>query len=81
MAELWRDRWRRQHGDFAVPCIVSGRWLEFAQQGTTRIGAGEVLCASVMTEGAEGHPRKLCDLMNTRENLMGVLTLIEKPGA
>jgi len=80
MAEQWRDRWRQRHGDFAVPCIVSGRWLEFSQQGTTRIDEGEVLKISVMTEGAKDRPRRLCDLMITREDLMSVLTLIERPG-
>jgi hypothetical protein len=76
----WRERWRRQHGDFAVPCIVSGRWLEFSTEGTVRIGDGEVLTVSVMTEGAGEQPRKLCTLMITREDLMSTLALIEKPG-
>jgi hypothetical protein len=79
MAETWRARWRQQHGDFSVPCFVSSRWLEFSQQGTTRIGAGEVLSIAVMTEGADEQPRKLCELMVTREDLMDVLALIEKP--
>jgi hypothetical protein len=77
----WHDRWRRQHGDFAVPCVVSGRWLEFSQRGTTRIDVGEVLTVSVMTDGSGDRPRKLCELMVTREDLINVLGLIEKPSA
>ena len=63
-----------------MPCIVSGRWLEFSQEGSTRIGAGEVLHISVMAEGTD-RPRRLCTLIITREDLMGVLALIEKPTA
>ncbi len=79
MREPWEARWRRQHGDFAVPCMVSGRWLEFGQGGTTRLGDVEVLALSVMTDGSGDQPRKLCDLMISREDLMRVLALIEKP--
>jgi hypothetical protein len=78
MAEGWKGRWHREHSDFAVPCVVSGRWLEFGQNGTTRIGAGEVLTLSVMTDGSGDRPRKLCELLVTREDLMQVLSLIEK---
>ena len=79
MATDWTTRWKQKHGEFAVPCIVSGRWLQFSQRGSRRMGEGEVLTIDVMTEGSNDKPRKLCDLMITREDLLGVLALIEKP--
>ena len=78
MGESWLTRWRRQHGDFAVPCVVPGRWLEFSQGGSTRIGESEAITLSVMTDGSGERPRKLCELIITREELLRVLSLIEK---
>jgi hypothetical protein len=80
MAETWKARWRQKHGDFAVPCIVSGRWLEFSQNGSSQIEDGEAISLSVMTDGSSEQPRKLCELIITRGDLMRVLSLIEKPG-
>jgi hypothetical protein len=79
MGEAWQERWRRKHGDFAVPCVVSGRWLEFSQGGPVRIGEGEALTISVMTEASGERPRKICELIVTREDLIDVLALTEKP--
>jgi len=70
---------QRAHGDFSVPCLISSRWLEFSGMCDYRIGAGEVIGVAVMTEGADGNPRKLCELMVTREDLLSVLDLIESP--
>jgi len=75
----WQRRWRQTHGDFAVPCIVSGRWLEFSQDGSTKLPEGEAITLTVMTEGESGDPRKLCELIVTREDLISVLNLVEKP--
>ena len=54
----WEDRWRKKHGDFAVPCIVSERYLQFSDKGTQRIGAGEVLWVDVMTDALRKRPSK-----------------------
>ncbi len=81
MTTQWQQRSRDQHGDFAVPCIVSGRWLEFSQCGSARLREGEAISLAVMTEGADGKPRKLCELILTREDFLRVLDLIEKPGS
>jgi hypothetical protein len=72
-------RWREKHTDFAVPCIVSDRWLEFSQDGSGRTFEGEAIVLSVMTNGSDEKPRKLCELIVTREELLRVLSLIEKP--
>jgi hypothetical protein len=79
MATNSRQRWRAKHGDFAVPCIVSGRWLEFSQDGSGWSREGEAITLSVMTDGSDDLPRKLCELIVTRDELVRVLALIEKP--
>jgi hypothetical protein len=81
MGRVGREKWRRRHGDFAVPCVVTSRWLQFSESGTVRIGEGEALTISVMTEGSDDRQRKICDLIVTREDLIDVLALIEKPSA
>jgi len=73
----WQERWRKEHGDFTVPCIVSGRYLQFSDKGTTHIDVGEVISLAVMTDTPEKGARKLCELIITREQLMHVLDLIE----
>jgi hypothetical protein len=78
MPNNWKSRWKKKHGDFTVPCVVTGRWLEFSQGGSTRIEAGEVLSLAVMTEGSGEGPKKLCELMVTREDILDVLALIER---
>ncbi|NOT01153.1 MAG: hypothetical protein HOP29_11050 [Phycisphaerales bacterium] len=79
MSGTWLTRWREKRGDFAVPCVVSCRWLEFSQGGSTHISEGEAITISVMTDGADEQPRKLCELIVTREEIARVLSLIEKP--
>ena len=79
MAESSYTRLKRKLGDFAVPCLVTERWLEFAQVGSARLPEGEALTVSVMTRGSDDNPRKLCELIVTRETLLDVLNLIEKP--
>lgn len=78
MREGWLKRWRRKHGDFAVPCIVTGRWLEFSQSGSAQTGDGEAINLSVMIDPSGDKPRKLCELFVTREELLRVLSLIER---
>lgn len=79
MTTNWLARWRVKHSDFAVPCIVSDRWLEFSQAGSGNTHEGEAITLTVMTENADEKPRKLCELIVTREELLRVLNLIEKP--
>lgn len=76
----WKDRWKERHGDFAVPCIVSDRWIEFSAGGSTKLGAGDAMTIAIMTEANSAEPRKICELIITREDLIDVLDLIEKPG-
>ena len=78
MGESWLTRWQQHHGDFAVPCVVSGRWLQFARGGSAQIGHGEAITPFVVTDGNGDQPRKLCELIVTREELLRVLSLIER---
>ncbi len=79
MSGTWLARWRKEHGDFAVPCIGSGRWLEFSQDGSAQAGDGEAIKLTVMTDSSADQPRKLCELIVTRQELLRVLSLVEKP--
>ncbi len=76
-----KERWRKERGDFAVPCIVSLRWLELSGSADYRVGGDEVINVDVMTIAEDDKPRKLCGLMVTRADLVGVLQLIEPPSA
>jgi hypothetical protein len=79
MAENYHTRLKRKLGNFAVPCVVSERWLEFSQGGSVCLPEGEALIVSVMTRGTDDKPKKLCEVIVTRESLLEVLNLIEKP--
>lgn len=74
------DRLKRKLGDFAVPCMITERWLQFSTQGSQRLHEGEYIMLWVMTRGADDQPKKLCELIVTREDLLAALELIEKPG-
>jgi hypothetical protein len=78
MNTSWQRRWRAKHGDFAVPCIVTSRWIEFSQVGSTPRPEGEAIKLAVMTDGSNDEPHKICELIVTREELLRVLALIEK---
>lgn len=81
MADNWHKRVKKKLGDFAVPCMVSERWIQFSTQGSAKLSEGEYITLWVMTRGADDQPRKLCELIVTREDLQGALDLIEKTPA
>lgn len=58
--------------------MVSSRWIQFSAEGSTKLSEGEAISLWVMTEGVDGEPRKLCELIVTREDLMSAIELIEK---
>jgi hypothetical protein len=79
MSNTWLSRWRKKHSDLSVPCIVSGRWLEFSQDGSGHAHEGEAIKLTVMTATTGDRSRKICELIVTREELQRVLSLIERP--
>lgn len=72
-------RLKERLGPFAVPCIVSERWLEFQPNSSARLEVGEGIMVSVMTRGKNDGARKICELAITREDLLSALALIERP--
>jgi hypothetical protein len=54
------------------------RWLEFSTEGSAKFSDGEYLHLWVMTRDENDKPRRLCELIVTREDLDDVLALIER---
>ena len=81
VADNWHKRIKRKLGDFAVPCMVTERWIQVSTGGSSKQPEGEYITLWVMTRGADDQPRKLCELIVTREDLQGALDLIEKTPA
>lgn len=69
-------RYRNLLGQFAVPCEVSERWLEF-DPTSHRLRGGEFVGLAVMTRSSDAKPRTLCRLWITREELTGVLSRVK----
>lgn len=78
MATNWHKRLKQELGDFAVPCMVSERWLQFSTEGSARFKQGEYIQLWVMTPRTDEKPRKLCELIVTRGDLLAAMELIEK---
>jgi hypothetical protein len=71
------QRWRNRFGKYGVPCMVSGRWLQFSETFSA-FADEEAIWLNVMTIDSEDRPRKICELCVTREDLMKVLNSIQK---
>jgi hypothetical protein len=78
MIRRWLAKFQENHGDFAVPCMTTNRWVEFSREGSCRGIEGEYILLHVMTLDANEQPRRLCELVIVREDLLAVLDLIEK---
>lgn len=75
----YSQRIKNQMGKGYVPCVVSGRWLQFPKKSCGRFHDGEYIEVSVMTTGADDKPKKLCDLIITREDILNALSSVEEP--
>ncbi|SFT82825.1 hypothetical protein SAMN05192563_1004224 [Paraburkholderia aspalathi] len=58
-----------------APCQVSGRWLQFPAKAH-EFKNGTFLAVDVMTADSDGNPRKLCELVLVKEELLELLTRI-----
>lgn len=58
-----------------APCQVSGRWLQFPAQAH-EFKDGTFLAVDVMTADGDGMPRKLCELVLVKEDLLELLARI-----
>ncbi len=72
------NRRKRSMGPRLVECQVSTRWLEFPESSIGTFRDGEYIAVSVMTLGSDEEPKKLCDLILTREGLSAALGAVMK---
>ena len=75
----YQQRIKNQMGQGYVPCMVSERWIQFPKRSGGDFPDGEFIGISVMTKGDNGKPRKLCDLVITREDIIRAINSVEKP--
>jgi hypothetical protein len=75
----WLERWRNYYLPLGVPCIVSNRWLQFAESGAGPYREGEYIRVDVMTNTGDT-PRKICELVVTREDLLRAINNVKRPG-
>jgi hypothetical protein len=68
----WKQRWRNRMGDRAVQCQVSNRWIQFPE-GSSRNQGEDWMLVYVMTLDANEKPRKLCELVVTRQDILHAL--------
>jgi hypothetical protein len=75
----WHKRLKNKLGKGAVPCMVSGRWLQFPAESGGIFQEGEYIVMNVMTIDSNDKERKLCELAVTREDLLGAISSIKTP--
>ena len=68
-------RRRNRLGRFAAMCYVTDRWLQFDEGSQDVPDMGDMIRVSVMTNAGNG-PRKLCELMVSREDILGALAQV-----
>lgn len=72
-----QERRARKHARaFQVPCQVSPRWLQFPKQAAV-FPNGDFMKVDVMTNGSDDQPRKLCELVLTKQDLLRMLEQVE----
>ena len=70
------QRIRNIQGEYSVPCEISERWILFGKT-SSKLKGGEFIFADIMTMSQNDKPRKICNLIITRENLLKVLSKIK----
>jgi len=68
-------RKRRDLNAGKVTCQVSGRWLQFPEHAHD-VGGEGFMMVDVMTVDQNDNPRKLCELVLTKEDLEAMLLRI-----
>ena len=68
---------QRSLGARFVPCMVSGRYLEFPLKSGGKFQGGEFIPIKLMTVGDSNQPRKICELVLTREQILAALQACE----
>lgn len=77
MKTSWNAERRRRANlnEAKVACQVSKRWLQFPAQAH-EFRDGTFLAVDVMTADSEGKPRKLCELVLVKEDLLELLASV-----
>ena len=75
----YSQRIRNTMGKGYVPCEVSGRWIQFPEYSGGYFTEGEYIDIAVMTLDQNERPRKLCNLIVTREDLERALKNVKPP--
>ncbi|MCL5037972.1 MAG: hypothetical protein M1269_12800 [Chloroflexi bacterium] len=71
-----KQRAINEMGQGYVPCEVSTRWLQF-DEFSSLCAEEEFMSVSVMTYDKNEKPRKICDLIITREDLERTLKYVK----
>jgi hypothetical protein len=75
-------RRRKKTGKGIVPCMETERWLQFPDESSGYFEQGEFIEVAVMTYSpTKERPRKICDLLVTREDLLTAINSITPPDA
>lgn len=74
-AALERRDWRNLKNGI-VECQVSGRWLQFPETAS-EVGGKGFMSVDVMTLGGDERPRKICELILAKEDLLAMLEKIK----
>jgi hypothetical protein len=61
-----------------VPCQVTDRYLEFPELSAGKYGGGEFIAIQVMTL-VSGKPKRICEVILTREQLQAALEACKSP--
>ncbi|WP_163581128.1 hypothetical protein [Gracilibacillus saliphilus] len=62
-----------EYGDGYVPCLVSERWLQFPETANNENN----IIVDVMTQTEGNKPRKLCELILSRNDLLRAIDSVE----
>lgn len=69
----FKQRKINEYGKGYVPCEVSERWLQFPDE----ISDERYIGVDVMTNGSDNNPKKLCELVVSKEDLIRAINSIE----
>lgn len=67
------ERKINEFGNGYVPCQVSGRWLQFPDTATD----DRWIFVDVMTMSEDKKPRKLCEMVLSKEDIMRAINSIK----
>ncbi len=72
-------RSKNRLGKGAVPCVATGRWLEFPPVSSGHFKEGEFILLKVMTKDKNNRDKIICKLVITRENLLDAINFTGSP--